>query len=683
MIINWKQLDYDAIKKCPLEKRHKGNQGSRTKRRYKDIICAFDIETSRVSEDESIMYIWQAQIGDSTVVGRSWKECGRFFRRLASCCGKDEAIVIFVHNLSFEFAYLAGLYHFSPAEVFAVSSRKVLKCDMYGCLEFRCSYLHSNMSLDEYTHKMGVLHAKLSGFDYDVVRYPWTKLTDEELAYCVHDVQGLCEAIKIEMAHDGDNLHSFPLTSTGYVRRDVKKSMKYVSYGFIKKQLPSWPVYVLLRQAFRGGNTHCNRYFAGEILRDVHSVDISSSYPSAECNNRFPVAEFKAINSPDTDKLMKYMLDEERPVLAQISLYNARLSDHLWGCPYLATDKCRNILHAEYDNGRILRAEYLETTVTDIDLRIILDEYDADHIDCITLYVSRYGWLPDPLIDCIQGYYRAKTELKGDDANAIYYNKAKAKLNSIYGLSAQCPVKRSILYKRGAADSFVEDVSVSDADLLEAANRKAFFPYQWGIWCTAWARLRLHEGIKWVSDHGGDFVYCDTDSVKYMGSVDWTEYNAERILDAEHSLAYADDKSGKRHYMGVYEQDDEYTRFASRGAKKYAYEALDGSFHITVAGVNKKAGAQEMLEAGGLEAFLLPSFTFRRDEHEAVYNDTVHRLMHADGHRLKVYPCVTIRPSFKTLSDPDDYTELIKNAKAFREFRKKLDLGQKSACIPV
>ena len=254
-------VDYDAIKKCPLEKRHKGNQGSRTKRRYKDIICAIDIETSRVSEDESIMYIWQAQVGDSTVVGRSWKECGRFFKALAGCCGKDEAIVIFVHNLSFEFAYLAGLYHFSPAEVFAVSSRKVLKCEMYGCLEFRCSYLHSNMSLDEYTHKMGVEHAKLSGFDYDVVRYPWTKLTADELAYCVHDVQGLCEAIKIEMAHDGDNIHSFPLTSTGYVRRDVKKAMKYVSYGFIKKQLPSWPVYVLLRQAFRGGNTHCNRYF--------------------------------------------------------------------------------------------------------------------------------------------------------------------------------------------------------------------------------------------------------------------------------------------------------------------------------------------------------------------------------------------------------------------------------------
>lgn len=679
MILNWKQYNYEKLANMPLEKRHKGNQGSRSKRRYKDIICAFDIETTRVSDTESIMYIWQAQLGDDTVTGRSWKECGRFLRRLAKCCQQDEYIVIFVHNLSFEFAFLAGLYHFQPSEVFAVSSRKVLKCEMYGHLEFRCSYLHSNMSLDEYTHKMGVQHAKLAGFDYDVKRYPWTVLTDEELAYCVHDVRGLVEAIRIEMQHDGDNLHSFPLTSTGYVRRDVKKAMKYVAYGYIRKQLPSWPVYVLLRQAFRGGNTHANRYYAGEILHNVHSVDISSSYPSAECNNRFPVAEFRAIESPDTTKLMKYMVDEKRPVLAQIALYNVRLSDLSWGCPYLATDKCRNIVRAEYDNGRILRADYLETTVTDIDLRIILEEYDADHIDCHTLYISRYGWLPDPLIDCIQGYYKAKTELKGDEASAIYYNKAKAKLNSIYGLSAQNPVKQSIIYRRGAEECFKEDESISDEELLEAANRKAFFPYQWGIWCTAWARWRLEEGLRLAHEQGA-FIYCDTDSVKYLGQVDFTDYNHERILDAEASLSYADDKAGKRHYMGVFEPDDNYIRFATRGAKKYAYEAQDGSFHITVAGVNKRAGAEEMLEAGGLEAFLLPSFTFRRDEHEAVYEDSVHRVMHVDGHRLNVYPCVTIRPSFKTLSDPEDYSDLLKNAKAFRDFRKKLDLGQKSAC---
>ena len=43
----------------------------------------------------------------------------------------DVKVVIFVHNLSFEFQFLRGIYHFDNEEVFAVESRKVLKCEMF------------------------------------------------------------------------------------------------------------------------------------------------------------------------------------------------------------------------------------------------------------------------------------------------------------------------------------------------------------------------------------------------------------------------------------------------------------------------------------------------------------------------------------------------------------------------
>ena len=59
--------------------------------------------------------------------------------------------------------------------------------------------------------------------------------------------------------------------------------------------------------------------------------------------------------------------------------------------------------------------------------------------------------------------------------------KSKNKLNSIYGMMAQNPVKQSI--------DFIDD------------------------WMTAWARYRLEEGI-WLA--GDNFVYCDTDSVNIL-----------------------------------------------------------------------------------------------------------------------------------------------------------------------
>ena len=41
---------------------------------YKNIVAAFDIETSRLPDDQSIMYIWQLQIMDYTFIGRTWEE---------------------------------------------------------------------------------------------------------------------------------------------------------------------------------------------------------------------------------------------------------------------------------------------------------------------------------------------------------------------------------------------------------------------------------------------------------------------------------------------------------------------------------------------------------------------------------------------------------------------------------
>ena len=687
MIENYKTFDYDLIRNAPQEKRKRGNQRTTRRRIYKSIVSAFDIETSRIDDVQSIMYIWQFQAGpDHTVIGRSWKECFRFFRQLAAQCEKDEYIVIFIHNASFEFQYLRTYYLFKPEEVFATGPRTILKFDMFDHLEFRCSYLHSNMSLSAFLKQLQVEDQKLSGdeFNYDEARYPWTPLTDRQLEYCIHDVKGLVQAIIKEMEKDGDNLYTLPLTSTGYVRRDVKKAMRELSPHYIRSILPDWDIYLMLREAFRGGNVHGNRYFSGYVVPGVKGEDEASAYPSAECNNRFPTGRFR-IDKNATKERLQELINKGKAVLARIGLWNVQLKDPMWGCPYIPFDKCRNVVNPHFDNGRILDAEYLEITVTDIDLKIILSEYNF-RLDVIDLAYTKYGWLPDPLIDVIERYFKNKTQLKGsDDPDDLYmYARDKAKLNSIYGMSAQNPVRVPMLFDNSAPESVRFDSKKWGPALLDDYNKKAFFPYQWGVWCTAIARFRLEEGL--ILAHytpGAHFIYCDTDSVKYTGSIDWSKYNQERILDAEASLAYADDRNGMRHYMGVYERDSDYVKFATRGSKKYAYTTKckyysadnpqcagcnDGPLHITIAGVNKKTGAQELEAAGGIDAFLQPVFTFSKGETETVYIDHKKGWTGINGHRLRLTPCATIRPSHKTLSDTEDYMDLLKDSRAFYDF---------------
>lgn len=659
MIIRADDFDHEYMKLTGLrrmQKKQRGNPGTRAKRRYRDEVTAFDIETSTIpGTQQAAMYIWQWQIGDFTVIGRTWDEFQDLCYRLKAQCKEDQYIVVYVHNLSFEFQFLAGIYDFQPDEVFCIESRKILKCDMFGCLEFRCSYLHSNMSLDEFTRKMGVEHAKLHDFDYNQFRGPWTPLTDDELQYCINDVQGLVEALKIEMKHDGDNLYSIPLTSTGYVRRDAKAVLKGVKHFIVQDILPDYEVFEMLQEAFRGGNTHANRYYAGLILENVKSADRSSSYPDVQVNCKYPMSRWFRSGNITTDQLFDLIDRRGRAVVMRVALFNVRLHDEFWGSPYLSISKCRNIKNHEPDNGRILSADYLETTITDIDLKIITDEYDFDSMTIIDSAHSRYGYLPRKFVELVNKYYRLKTELKGSEDlfDQLLYMKSKNKLNSLYGMSAQNPIKPETRFKQGEFSILEEDYK----EKLEAQNKKAFFNYAWGVWCTAWARLRLEEGIRLA---GSRFVYADTDSVKYLGEIDWSEYNAIREAQSKAHGAYAIDKKGKAHYMGVFEYEGEYTKFSTLGAKKYCCEDAEGNLQITIAGVGKKAGAAELRGAGGISKFK-PGFIFREGGGlDAVYNDDPEiREVTIDGHRLDITRNVCLVQGEYTLGLAGDYERLL------------------------
>ena len=652
----------EEYRKIGYQKRRRGNQGTKTKKSYRDIIITFDIETSLIPfTDHSHMYIWQMQVGSiGTVFGRTWDEFKEFIGKLILDMKEDEYIVIYVHNLSFEFQFLAGIYNFSMDEVFAVKSRKVIKCEMYEHIEFRCSYALTNMSLSEFTKKMKVEHVKKQGedIDYKVYRTSTTTLTDKALEYCQNDVLGLYEALTVQLYNDGDNLYTVPMTSTGYVRRETKQALRMVNHNYIRNQIVSYDVYLLFREAFRGGNTHANRFFSGQILHDVKSYDRASSYPDVQCNQLFPIAEFK--RGEDTMQYITYLLKNNKPFICRVAFDKIRLTDRLWPIPYLTKDKSRNIIDGLFDNGRILQAEHAETTVTDVDLKIIMEEYSFGNIYVSDVYYSRYGKLPPAYIHNIVKYYRGKTELKGtgDDYN---YMKSKNLLNSIYGMSAQDPVKQSILFDMGL---FRLD-TVPGREIYEKYKKRAFQPYQWGVWTTAHARMALEEGIKAA---GHNCIYVDTDSVKFIGDADFSEFNKKAISLSKQSRAYADDIKGKTHYMGVYEQEQTYARFKTLGAKKYVYEYEDGVVHCTIAGVNKKLGGEELMNvsretnADPLQLFT-DGFVFREaGGNEVIYNDFPEEdeiELYTNGEREIITRNESLIDSEYTVGITDEYAALL------------------------
>lgn len=619
------------------------------------IVCAFDIETTNlVKEEISFCYSWAFQLGiDYTFTGRTIKDAIDFMRLLSMQL--DHTLIVYCHNLSFEYHFLKGVYSFKTDEVYATDRRKILKCRLFDKIEMRCSYYLSNMGLDKFCEVENVEHKKLSGekFDYSKTRYPWTPLTDYELQYQINDVLGLVEAVYSLMNKNGDNLYTIPLTNTGYVRRDARKALQKKRQDIVS-MLPDEDLYIMLRRAFRGGNTHASRFRAGRIEKDVHNLDIVSSYPTVQLMCKFPIKPFFKVPEPTTERFIE-LLKREKAVLVKVSVWGLVIRDQV-PVPYISRSKVFNIAgERTEDNGRILTMDYGELYFTDIDFKIFHDQYMYDDIRVDQLYYSSYGYLPDELRTVIMSYFKAKTELKGVDD--YFYMKSKNRLNSVYGMSATDPCRDDLIID--PENNVLEYSEKPVAELLEKYAKNPLMPYQFGIWTTAWSRERLQRLISLIPYDR--FCYCDTDSVKYVGEpVDFSGFNDERIKEARSGGFYAKTPAGLVTYLGVAEAEADYKTFKTMGAKKYAYTDKDGELHITIAGVNKKKGAKELAKRGGLKA-MKEGFTFYEGGTVSIYSDNIRIEKNISGHKLIITDCICIKDSTYTLGLTEEYRLLLKD----------------------
>lgn len=579
----------------------------------------------------AFMYHWQFCFDNEVVFGRTWEEFVTLLDSLEKNLNLSykNRLVVWVHNLSFEWQFMRNFLEYEDG--FFLEERKPAKILTKGGIEFRCSYVLSNMGLAKFCqNEEGVTHYKLDGdnFDYNQFRLPITPLSEYEQGYCYNDVRGLCECIKSRLKHD--TLASMPMTSTGYVRRElrtnVRKNKKNRQY-FLNSALDPH-LYTLCREAFRGGDTHANAERADQINTNAWGQDIKSSYPAQMIiESGYPFSAFARMDIP-------YYLNNDMSgyaLIMKVAFYNIRYDhkgQYYCGMPYIALAKC-NKYSARHviDNGRVIYSEFLELTCTNIDLDIIMKEYVFDDIRVGEIWASKTAHISKEIRDTVMDYFRAKTLLDGDPDKRYEYGKKKALLNSIYGCFVM-RIDQSMIRWDSVKKIYTDDTP----DLAETLakyykSRNNFLSYQQGLFVTAFARRQLREMLWKV---GKDAIYCDTDSIKGVNDhlKDFEEMNKIRRKLAEDCGAYAEDKAGNAYYLGVWENETEkapYDEFKTLGAKKYVY-SQGGKIKSTIAGVSKKAGA-EYFTLHGVDGLKRDAVITESGHLTAYYNDDeIHQL---------------------------------------------------------
>lgn len=582
---------------------------------YANVPAAFDIEASSfyVKYDKcACMYAWVFGVNGKCVIGRTWDEFIDVLDQAKNALGLNvnRRLIVYVHNLAYEFQFIQK--KFAWHKIFATEQRKPIYALTEDGIEFRCSLRLSGFSLEKVgEHLLKYPVQKMVGdLDYSLLRHSKTPLTDKEIGYILNDGLVVMAYIKEEMEMRGDRIDRVPLTKTGKVRklsRDYclydgshkNNQRKYYRYMDLMRALTmTLPEYKENVAAFQGGFTHGGNVWSTILAKDVGSKDFTSSYPTVMVAEKFPMGKGQRIRIESREHF-------ERQVDLYCCIFEASFEGLEATFPYdhyLSSSKCRKKKNERLDNGRIVSADYLETTITSVDYEIIKRVYRWKRMKVRNFIRYPKGYLPKDFVHAILDLYRQKTELKGVEGKEAEYQNAKELINSCYGMTVTAIVREEITFERGQWGTGEGDPEKQLKQYNE--SRQRFLFYAWGVFVTAYARRNLWSGIL---ECGPDYIYSDTDSIKAVHMDKHEDYfrrynesitrKLEKAMDVHgfpHEWIRPKTVEGVEKPLGVWDDEGVYTLFKTLGAKRYmTYK--DGKLSLTVSGVNKKTAVPYLL----------------------------------------------------------------------------------------
>ena len=221
-----------------------GREKARPVYTYKELHCAFDIETSTaytvnimtgVTDWYSAMYVAQFAGDNIGIRFRLWSHVREFFVKFPEMLNlhKDEMIVVWVHNLDYETSYLKHRLNINGRSFFGKSRQKPIKYIAENHIYFHDSYSITNSSLEMLAKLYNTKHRKTkTDIDHDKPRNFLTPLTRTEERYIFNDVFILTDFAKTLY----DMYDYIPDTATQTIAKKIEKSALELMGEFVSRE---------------------------------------------------------------------------------------------------------------------------------------------------------------------------------------------------------------------------------------------------------------------------------------------------------------------------------------------------------------------------------------------------------------------------------------------------------------
>lgn len=636
----------DFLASLPKNPGQSVRMGYRDKIYYLNLAVSLKVYPRQVGELSFLDHFAICVHGNS-YTGTTWEDMEEVLDSMAGkyWTGDKKRLCVFVHDLPYDFQFLHLRHEW--LDVFATDIRDIIYgLNVHG-VEFRDSAILS-----------GLPYGKLAL----LVDNPGYQKPETEPEKLYNHNQYIYQ----KMIQDKGIAH-IKITATKYVKDAIRNACIYqedrkAALGYMKKmQLLrlSRTEYDLARKCFEGGAAHCNLSRKGQTLEQVHSRDITSAYSAVQIFETFPMGRGQKVEITSRKHLEE--LKKTHCLMMDVMFVGIRKKEHVFDL-CIREKNCECALGQEVQDGYIVSADKLVTSITDVDLETIGYYYEWDELYTDNVWAYQRGHLPKEIVCYIIELYNKKSELKGDKSRLSEYNRIKALLNSIAGMMMQNIVHDDTHYLllsgneeeyQGGCPWEKKEASIEEALKKYNDDTRRFTSYLWGVWITAYQRRNLAVAVVSL---GGQYVYSDTDCVKYTGDADWLFEGYNKIVQGK-----ADDAAG---YYGIdipsdlgrFAEDGEYRYFKTLGTKQYLSIDMAGKLETTVAGLAKTAADYIAQEYGngreGAEMFRA-GLTIPKE-----YSG-LNQVEYIDD---KQNPCILSRPVDFTLGQSDEYIRVLDRA---------------------
>lgn len=588
------------------------SRSRRERHHHSPYVAAFDTETTTITHDGekiAFMYVWQMAVENEAFYGRTWEEFRQCLYKMANemHLSVDYKLIVYVHNLKYDFGFYKHEVNLE-GDFVARSKRTILKHIMNDCFEVRDSAVYTEEPLEDMGEEIGI--KKLKGYDYTKVRHTLTPLSEEELKYCEHDVLILTKYFRLEAEKYGCSIYKLPLTATQKVKRIINyefaRESRIYQNMIMSRQLKNNShddkILKLLKHAFFGAFNYSSQLMRGIEQNNVTGIDISACYGAQCLLHPYPVGKFSPIDIPESLEdlknnpiyqnkalLITFAARDISPKFADIGFLPISLTNY-WNRS--ATDL--NNISAK----RILTAQKIEMTLTDVDFKLFLELYNHNGIKIISIMASDYGEMPSYMIRSIVQMHKKKIEVQKRNketekirpltiAEQLEYLHAKTGVSRIYGILVQDPIRDVYRWDKEKNDIIKDGVQ---------KNKSQFQPvlYQWGVWVVAWARYEILKLLTRLSDARQNFddmkiIYSDTDSLYFRADEKDNKiiaaYNAI-IADKTKRIAIRY-RVNPEYLSGIGTlKTTHYSTFKTTGIKQYCF-VQNGQFDYRCAGLTR------------------------------------------------------------------------------------------------